>query len=490
MLLSACDAERALFIDVRTDLVPGTEFDTVRVSGVGVVETPAVASDPYFDGVRVAELEGLESGTLDLEVSLRRGDVDVLSRDLRVQVDGREAVTVVFTRSCRGVSCPGDGDDSSADACFGGRCVAAGCTLENPTQCGAPSCTADADCSAADECSVARCVGGACALEIEPGACGPGRGCVPARGCPSRAWIAVDSELPIGPLTEVTAAYHEVRGTVMLYGGRNEEMPPSSVLWEWDGATLTAICDPCDPGPRSDGGMTYDAARDRLVLFGGWDGTRLVDDLWEWDGATWERIDLPGGPSPRTRFAFLYDPSREVTVVFGGGDRHRGDIAPVDDVVYEYDGVTWQTPTPTGERPSARSRLASAYLPSVGVVFYGGSDAANDFRDDLWQWDGATFTRSCDPCTGIPRRAARLGYLESEGALVLMGGYDGVEIAGTWDYDSTSGRFSLLDPFFVPARDSQAIAYDRARDVLVTYGGNGDSCPRDCDDLYEYRMAE
>jgi hypothetical protein len=36
--------------------------------------------------------------------------------------------------------------------------------------------------------------------------------------------------------------------------------------------------------------MAYDAARGRLVLYGGDDGRRLFDDTWEWDGKQWMKI--------------------------------------------------------------------------------------------------------------------------------------------------------------------------------------------------------
>jgi hypothetical protein len=37
--------------------------------------------------------------------------------------------------------------------------------------------------------------------------------------------------------------------------------------------------------------MAYDAARSRLVLFGGYNGTENLNDTWEWDGTQWRCVD-------------------------------------------------------------------------------------------------------------------------------------------------------------------------------------------------------
>ncbi len=41
---------------------------------------------------------------------------------------------------------------------------------------------------------------------------------------------------------------------------------------------------------------------DKVVLFGGHDGTRAVGDKWEWDGSAWSPRSVTG-PSARYGFA-------------------------------------------------------------------------------------------------------------------------------------------------------------------------------------------
>jgi hypothetical protein len=81
--------------------------------------------------------------------------------------------------------------------------------------------------------------------------------------------------------------------------------------------------------------MAYDAARGRLVRFGGWDGERRTADTWLNDGERWIQV-VVASPFPRNHAAMAYDPARERAVLFGGhdGDNVFGDL-------WEWDGVRW-----------------------------------------------------------------------------------------------------------------------------------------------------
>src|SRR5205814_2490265 len=72
------------------------------------------------------------------------------------------------------------------------------------------------------------------------------------------------------------------------------------------------------PRPRAGHAMIYDAARQRVVLFGGDSlGAPLFGDTWEWDGENWTQVqDM--GPSARVFHAMAHDSSRGRSVLFGG----------------------------------------------------------------------------------------------------------------------------------------------------------------------------
>jgi galactose oxidase-like protein len=72
------------------------------------------------------------------------------------------------------------------------------------------------------------------------------------------------------------------------------------------------------PSPRGGHALAYDAARQRVVLFGGSNalGSIRFNDTWEWDGAEWTQI-ADTGP-PRRRHGMVFESSRECLVLFGG----------------------------------------------------------------------------------------------------------------------------------------------------------------------------
>lgn len=180
---AGCEPAPDLVVDMRTDLVCGVEFHSAEVSVDGALMTTALpdAEQDFLTGVRLAELEMLETGTHHVEVSLRLGSEVVAERSMLVDLQRTRVVTAIFTRSCEGISCNGSAGDASRETCLGGSCVAGGCAPELDATC-VTECTTDADCAAAQDCSAATCDGGVC-LQTDSGSCGPDQFCHPSQGC-------------------------------------------------------------------------------------------------------------------------------------------------------------------------------------------------------------------------------------------------------------------------------------------------------------------
>jgi hypothetical protein len=72
----------------------------------------------------------------------------------------------------------------------------------------------------------------------------------------------------------------------------------------------------------------YDAANERMIVFGGYDGHDYLNDVWALDstagGEEWHRI-FPSGISPakRANHSAIYDAANERMVIFGGEDNDR-----------------------------------------------------------------------------------------------------------------------------------------------------------------------
>jgi hypothetical protein len=93
------------------------------------------------------------------------------------------------------------------------------------------------------------------------------------------AWERLAEGPAFSPIQPMVATHD---GLLLVDGGTQQG---ASATWTWDGAAWAqATVD--GPTPRNGQALVHDAARDRVVLFGGWGGGYL-DDLWEWDGSTW-----------------------------------------------------------------------------------------------------------------------------------------------------------------------------------------------------------
>jgi hypothetical protein len=124
-------------------------------------------------------------------------------------------------------------------------------------------------------------------------------------------------------------AYDATRQTVVVFGGLDPgNMQPVQFAdtWEWNGMSWAARASAVRPTERYRHAMTYDAVRQRVVLFG---GDRelipfenlLLADTWLWDGVNWAQAHPV--PTGRQEHAMAYDAARHRVVLFGRRDYNR-----------------------------------------------------------------------------------------------------------------------------------------------------------------------
>lgn len=192
LALGCAPTAASLTIQLTSDMTPGLELDAARVTlthddGTAIGAPVLVTLAPGRSlgrPTRLALFDALGPETYRVGVVLSRAGRDVQSRALRVHVDGAVVRTLLMTRDCGGVACPGTGDPSAV-ACLGGRCVDPSCTEEDPTACGPRACTSDGDCPAsAVACAPSRCSGsGVCVVTPDDALCAPSEACDAQTGC-------------------------------------------------------------------------------------------------------------------------------------------------------------------------------------------------------------------------------------------------------------------------------------------------------------------
>jgi len=267
--------------------------------------------------------------------------------------------------------------------------------------------------------------------------------------------------------------YDDALGVVLLVnaglGGHDDasKMGQPTRVWSWNGASWSVL-DASGPPVRNLGGVAYDSRRDKLVLHG---GTITADvsysDTWEWDpSGGWRRFDGPG-PGKRDHTQMAYDPDRGVAVLFGG----QATLSSFPADTWEWDGTQWKQVATSG--PSPRVHHAMSFDPTGHrVLVFGGAELGMRDLSDTWAWDGNTWTQLAGSST-LGRTHARLAPNEARNVLYLVGGSDAMGLVPDflrWD----GSKWHMAMPLTGPApRYLPGLAYDRARQVNVLFGGGG-----------------
>jgi hypothetical protein len=184
------DGDPRLAVDLKTDFVPAVEFDRIETElssggSTSRIETVPAAGADFLRGLRIADLRGKRDPSAEVVVRLSWRGAEVAVRRVRLELrSGTRTTTVVISRSCGAVICPGAGDPEGATECLAGRCVPPTCERLGDPECGMVECTADTGCTAATPCASASCSDeGVCLFGSDETACAAGEYCDPERGC-------------------------------------------------------------------------------------------------------------------------------------------------------------------------------------------------------------------------------------------------------------------------------------------------------------------
>lgn len=291
---------------------------------------------------------------------------------------------------------------------------------------------------------------------------------------PAPQWRLAQPANSPSPREGASMVYDTARQRTVLFGGYEWVADVHfQETWEYAGSTWSNRNLSHAPAPRQRAGMCYDAARGVTVLFGGidngglWGNPTYFNDTWEFDGASWRRISVPGNvPSPR--FAELtYDSARGVVVLFGG----TGSTSPYEfRDTWEYDGASW-TLRSTAVSPTAENTYETAYDPIRGkTVLIAGHIYGRQIPTQTWEWDGMTWAAASPQPIPPVFPEPQLIFDPSRSKLLLLGsGY--ASDAETWEWD---GAQWIRDHAAALPRNSltgHAMVYDSARGVAVAFGG-------------------
>ncbi len=228
-------------------------------------------------------------------------------------------------------------------------------------------------------------------------------------------------------------AFDSANNKVILFGGWNGSSLNDT--WAYDYVTNTwSNRNPANPPPaRYSHALAYDSANHKVILFGGRGGSSL-NDTWAYDYVTntWSNRGPIGPPPARARHAMAYDYYSGKTILFGGWNGSSLN----DTWAYDYAANTWVSRNPENP-PPARFEHALAYSVGAGkVILFGGWNGSNPLNafNDTWVYDYAVnFWTNCNPANSPPARFNHA--MVYTGKVVLFGGWNGSSLNDTWAYD-------------------------------------------------------
>lgn len=295
-----------------------------------------------------------------------------------------------------------------------------------------------------------------------------------------------------------SAILDTVRNRMVIFGGRQQNYFLLSESWVFPLTGPMSRSQIRRAVPSAVGhAAIYDPVADRLIVFGGEVAGVKRNDVWRatlassnLTTARWEMLaDLQGPPTGRVDASVHYDPLDNRMILFGGDD---GSLRN-DTWFLDLDALDWSEIVPVGDLPPARADQASVYVPGSRTLYVFGGYTGT-FPVDLWSLDlsGAPIWEEVFP-TGNPggRAGHSLVYDSFRNRVLLFGGFgSGGFRNDVWELKLTgTPRWSLIPAAGTPPipRAWHAAIYDPIRDRMVVHGGNDGSST--IDDPWELSLS-
>ena len=288
-----------------------------------------------------------------------------------------------------------------------------------------------------------------------------------------------------------TMIFDDLNDRIVVFGGRRDGAKLNSVwVYERGGSQNSGwrILSPTGalPPERQYSNAIYDAANQRMVIFGGAGTSATLDDTWSLSlvrGAeAWTQLSLasPFTPAARRSAAFVHDAARNRAILFGGvGAVQYNDTWAIDlDPISPTYGF-WSQLTPGGTAPTARfGHAAVADLAGDRMVVVGGRSGSSDLIDvHEFSFAGTGTWSAMAPGGTLPLGRYYMTYSwdGTSRSLILQSGYRGSStLRDTWQLSLAGAPvWAELAPD-ADAGVGRVVgggAWDPARDQVLFYGG-------------------
>lgn len=236
-------------------------------------------------------------------------------------------------------------------------------------------------------------------------------------------------------------AYDAARKRIIMFGGfANRQIRNINDTWAFDveQETWSAIqTQGTPPTPRYGASGVIDPVSDRFIVSHGFADTRYDDTLaLDLNTNTWKDVSPAARPLKRCLHEAIYDTNNQWMILFGGCSSGFGPCPQGDLWSLDIAAKTWTELKPSGATPAARSNPSMVFDPA-GMVWLFGGRLEKGFSDELWSLDPKSATWMQHKVSGGPsaRASHRAVWDTANKRLILFGGQnDKATLNDMWVY--------------------------------------------------------
>lgn len=259
------------------------------------------------------------------------------------------------------------------------------------------------------------------------------------------------------------------------------------------------------PAPRREHASVYDAVNDRLIVFGGRDGSRCFNDTWLLTNASgvagessWIRLNTSGVAPQRYAMLAGYNSMKNVLVIFGGADQDnflRMDLWVLTNANGLGNGSsTWRRLDVSGTPPTTRGLMGGVYDEERDMfIFFGGGGwrgSEGTIYDETWTITQVTERptwQKLNPSgtTPVGRVRHSSAYDSAAKSMIIFGGNPSTEnppspserMDDAWilayDVSGASSWTKIETLQRPPAREGHTAVMDSVNKRMIVFGGAG-----------------
>ena len=258
------------------------------------------------------------------------------------------------------------------------------------------------------------------------------------------------------------------------------------------------------PSPRSGHSAVYDPATNRMTVFGGNPGSPfMLSEVWVLSNAnglggtpTWTQLSPASGPAARTYHSATYDAAGNRMIVFGGNLSEGNCFDEANDVwvLSNANGLggapSWAQLSPSGGPPGVRDHGGAIYDAASNrmMTLWGRVECQWTALSDIWTLDNANgvgpsaWSQLTPSGAAPPRSIFTIAYDAATQSAIISGGvsdvnyYDDVWVLSHAVGPSSAAMWTQIHPVGTGPgiRIGNRAVYNSSLNRMIVFGGNYD----------------